>query len=194
MPKSSQLDDLARSVASELQSDAKNIAGKIRVELVPQSRVVSQDQFLDHHAANWLLPGHQESVRDQHGHENFDKIQNDLIQSGRIPAGLPPPPVLQGAMTPPGMIQLPSNQAAPNIPMPPPNLTPQPVPQPPPPMPLPAGVIPAAGVSPMPAVPPVPPSPQSMPIPPPEGMILPPAVLAAIAKAQQEAQNGLPKK
>lgn len=196
MPKSSQLDDLAKSVASEMQTDARNIAGKIRVELVPQSRVVSQDQFLDYHAANWMTPGHQDSIRDQHGHENFDKIQQNLIDSGRIPAGLPPPDVLQSAMQPPGPIQVPPNMAAPMIPTPP--MVPQPMP--PSPIPLPPGVMsPSSGppLAPSPSVPLMPPSQMvesTMPMPPPEGMILPPAVLEAIRRAQMEANNGLPKR
>lgn len=195
MPKSSQLDDLAKLVASEIQSDAKNIAGKIRVELVPQSRVVSQDQFLDHHAERWMNPGHQDSIRDQHGHENFAKIQQDLIDSGRIPAGLPPPDVLQDAMMPPGPIQVPPNMAVPNIPpMGPGPMVPQPMPAPL--IPLPPGVMSSSSVPPLapsPSVPPLMPPSQmvgpTMPMPPPEGMILPPAVLEAIRRAQMEGQR-----
>lgn len=117
MPKPSPIDDIATTMANELDSDTKAIAASLAPEIqqVGASKM-SRAEYLAYLHRNWTTPTFRTDLLKQVGNKAFIEAAQDMVAAHGHPP-VPPPLDLSGMLggQPPGAMMGPPPMAPPNL-------------------------------------------------------------------------------
>ncbi len=103
MPKPTPIDDLAKSMAQELQSDTAKLAASLKSEIQSVgTEQMTRAEYLAFVHRNWVDPAFRTGLLKQIGNKQFLQVAQDVVEAHGHP-DIPPPLDVSGMMGPPTM-------------------------------------------------------------------------------------------